>query len=294
MVKLKAFLGALLVSAPLSTQATQIPWFESNSPLTQAHKHLLNDDLPGMFSSLVEVWQLEKNQSIVPHLNDLFLQSLEVDCGKSLDNRSLPEWITSVVVRRTEIQSPGRDSYRALVEVDSSVDIKDITLTRWVSKVVSTDNSLTRLENNEDRKSTRYIKRYNLNSRVKMGLYRIDVTAADETSWSSWLVLGEPKAEISIRWNAKAQWKVEKNALLNRHCPLPKLETALYDYVDGNYVQVWGESHDSDYPTSLDSIPIEPGRYVLAVSMNHQRWQGPIIVEQSQIISKTYDVSVEE
>ncbi|RTZ17329.1 DUF2861 family protein [Vibrio aquaticus] len=294
MVKSKALLGALLMSAPLSTFATQVPWFESNSPLTQAHKHLLNDDLPGMFSSLVEVWQLEKNQSIVPHLNDLFLQSLEVDCGKSLDNRSLPDWITSVVVRRTEIQSPGRDSYRALVEVDSPVAIKDIALTRWVSKIVSTDNTLTVVENTDDRKSTRYIKRYNLNSRVKMGLYRIDVTATDETSWSSWLVLGEPKAEISIRWNAKAQWKVEKNALLNRHCPLPKLETALYDYVDGNYVQVWGESHDSDYPSSLDTIPIEPGRYVLAVSMNHQRWQGPIIVEQSQIISKTYDVSVEE
>ncbi|MEF1174054.1 DUF2861 family protein, partial [Vibrio sinaloensis] len=33
---------------------------------------------------------------------------------------------------------------------------------------------------------------------------------------------------------------------------------------------------------------------VLAVSMNHARWQGPIIVEQSQIISKTYDVSLDE
>ncbi|QTG90682.1 DUF2861 family protein, partial [Vibrio furnissii] len=35
-------------------------------------------------------------------------------------------------------------------------------------------------------------------------------------------------------------------------------------------------------------------RYVLAVSMTHQRWQGPITIEQSQVISKTYDVSLEE
>lgn len=285
-------LGALFLSAPLS--AAQVPWFESNSPLTQAHKHLLDDDLPGMFASLVEVWQLEKNQSIVPHLNDLFLQSLEVDCGKSLDNKSLPDWINTVIVRRTEIQSPGRDSYRAIIEVGSSKELKDISLTRWVSKAISTDTTLTTTESGNESKFTRYIKRYNLNSRVKMGLYRVDITAADETSWSSWLVLGEPKAKVTVRWDAKAQWKVEKNALLNRHCPLPKLETAIYDYVDGTYSQVWGESYDSDYPTSIDSVPIEPGRYVLAVSMNHQRWQGPIIVEQSQIISKTYDVSVEE
>lgn len=292
MFRTATLIGALLLSAPLS--AAQIPWFESNSPLTQAHKHLLDGDLPGMFTSLVEVWQLEKNESLIPHLNDLFLQSLEVDCGKGLDNKSLPDWLNSVVVRRTEIQSPGRDSYRAIVEVGASKELKEISLTRWVSKVLSTDTTLTQLSNEGESKFTRYIKRYNLNSRVKMGLYRVDITATDETSWSSWLLLGEPKAKVSVRWNAKAQWKIEKNALLNRHCPLPKLDTEIYDYVDGIYSQVWGESYDSDYPTSLGNIPVEPGRYVLAVSMKHQRWQGPIIVEQSQIISKTYDVSVDE
>lgn len=294
MIKSSIIAGALVLSAPLS--ATQVPWFESNSPLTQAHKHLLNDDLPGMFTALVEVWQLEKNLSITPHLNELFLQSLEVDCGKSLDNKSLPDWMNSITVKRTEIQSPGRDSYRASIELSANKDIRDISLTRWVSKSISTDNEMTAIPNlaEDEVTSKRYVKRYNLNSRVQMGLYRIDVTAKDETSWSSWLVLGEPKAKVTVRWNGKAQWKVEKNALLNRHCPLPKLETALYDYIDGNYVQVWGESYDADYPTSLGNVPIDTGRYVLAVSMNHQRWQGPIIVEQSQIISKTYDVSVEE
>lgn len=293
MVKPSLLLGALLVSAPLS--ALQVPWFESNSPLTQAHKHLLNDDLPSMFSSLVEVWQLEQNRSITPHLNDLLLQSLEIDCGKTLDNKSLPQWINNVIVRRTDIQSPGRDAYRAIVEVEASKEIKDISLTRWVSKPISTDNTFTEATPKDNEVGTKiYTKRYNLNSRVTMGLYRIDVTAADQTSWSSWLILGEPKASVSVRWNAKAQWKVERNALLNPHCPLPKLDTSVYDYVDGNYVRVWGQTVDADYPTSLGNIGIDPGRYVLAVAINHQRWQGPIIVEQSQIISKTYDVSVEE
>lgn len=79
-MKIKALLIGVLLSTPAT--AANIPWFESNSPLTQAHRYLLNDDLPAMFSSLVEVWQQEKNRAISPHLNELFQQSLQVDCGK--------------------------------------------------------------------------------------------------------------------------------------------------------------------------------------------------------------------
>lgn len=291
MKKVYPIIGALLLSA--STLAKDdVPWFESNTPLTQAHKHLLNGDLPAMFSSLVEVWQLDKNQSIAPHLNALFLQSLEVDCGKSLDTKPFPNWLNSVVVIRSDIQSPGRDAYRAIIEVEADKIIKDITLSKWVTRNLSTDSSLNTVALSDN--VTKYVKRYNLNSRMQMGLYRIDVTAADQSSWSSWLVLGDPKAKVSVRWQSKDQWKVEKNALLNPHCPLPKLEASLYDFIDGKYNRVWSQSYESDYPNELNQNVIEPGRYVLAVSMNHARWQGPIIVEQSQIISKTYDVSLDE
>ncbi|MEL7290944.1 MAG: DUF2861 family protein [Pseudomonadota bacterium] len=292
MVRRSLLFGALLASAPSLSEP--VPWFETNSPLIHAHKNLLNGDLSGMFSALVEVWQLEDSQTIRPHLNELFVQSLEVDCGKSLDKKPLPEWLNGVVVRRTEIQSPGRDAYRAIVEATSSKDIVDIRLTKWVSKVVSSDNTFTVANPSVNNGVKTFTKRYNLNSRVDMGLYRIDITAADQTTWSSWLVLGEPFSSTMVRWNAKAEWDVERNALLNPHCPLPKLDVSIYDYVDGNYTQVWNEQYESDYPTSIEKIAIAPGRYVLAVSVNSQRWQGPIIVEQSQIISKTYDVSVEE
>lgn len=290
MLKRTAILGALLVSAP--TSAKDVPWFQSNTPLTQAHKHLLNNDLPAMFSSLVEMWQLEKNQTITPHLNDLLLQSLEVDCGKSLDTKPLPAWLHSVIVRRTDIQRPGRDSYRASVEIESRIDISDISLTKWVSRSLTNDNSLTTFKVSDT--LTKYIKRYNINSRMAMGLYRIDVTGSDNSTWSSWLVLGEDKAKVTVRWQSKDQWKVEKNALLNPHCPLPKLDVSLYDFVDGKYNRVWGKVYESDYPSTIDSDAAQPGRYVLAVAVNQTRWQGPIIVEQSQTISKTYDVSLEE
>lgn len=290
MLKRTAILGALLVSAPAS--AKDVPWFQSNTPLTQAHKHLLNNDLPAMFSSLVEVWQLEKNQTITPHLNDLLLQSLEVDCGKTLDTKPLPDWLNSVIVRRTDIQSPGRNSYRASVEIESRIDISDISLTKWVSRSLTNDNALTAFKVSDT--LTKYVKRYNLNSRMTMGLYRIDVTGSDDSTWSSWLVLGEDKAKVTVRWQSKDQWKVEKNALLNPHCPLPKLDVSLYDFVAGKYNRVWGKVYESDYPSTIDSGAAQPGRYVLAVAVNQTRWQGPIIVEQSQTISKTYDVSLEE
>ncbi len=278
-----------------SVNAESVAWFERNTPLTQAHKHLLNDDLSAMFTSLVEVWQQDKNTAIKPHLNALLLQSLESDCGKSLDQNPLPSWINSIVVRRMALESPGRDAYRAVIEAKATKGVRDITLTRWVSKSISTDDQFVKEQGAEGSEEITYTKRYNLNGRIPMGLYRLDVTAEDQSSWSSWVILGDPKAEVTIRWAEKDQWAVDKNALLNPNCPQPRLETSIYDYIDDMYVEVWSEGYQSSYPTKLQSsTPVAPGRYVLAISMQHQRWQGPIIVEQSQIISKTYDVSVEE
>lgn len=285
-------LGAL-ISAP--SYANSVEWFEENTPLTQAHQHLLNDDLPAMFTSLVELWQLDESKTLGPHLNALFTQSLELDCGKALVTKSFPQWIKSVVVERADVQSPGRDSYRAVVQVTSTKRLYSVSLKKWVSKTISADDSLTSTPI-KDGDSTEYVytMRYNMNNWVPEGLYRIDVTAENQDSWSSWLIFGKPKAKQTVRWVSKDHWAIEKNALFNRFCPLPKLDVSVFSYKDGKYDQVWNDSYDSDYPTSLGDNKLPPGRYVLAVSMTHQRWQGSIIVEQTQTISKTYDVSVDD
>lgn len=88
--------------------------------------------------------------------------------------------------------------------------------------------------------------------------------------------------------------KLKKKALLNPYCPLPELNVSLYDYVDGQYSKLWSKSYVSEYPNSLEVTNLSSDRYVLAVTMTSQRWQGPITIEQSQVISKTYDVSVDE
>lgn len=291
MIRKIALIAGVLVSTSVASDGLE--WFESNSPLTQTHKHLLNNDLSAMFSSLVEVWQLEDSTALEPHLNDLLVQSFEVDCGKGLDNKEFPDWLKGVLVQRSEIQSPGRDAFRATVEVQSDQPITNITLTRWIDKSISNDNTLELVRENHSGVVT-YSKRYNINNKLSMGLYRIDIVNDNNESWSSWLILGEPKPYMTVRWASKHNWQVEQNALLNPNCPLPKLNAAVYDYVEGTYNQVWSGSYESDYPNSLPLEEINAGRYVLAVSIAHRRWQGKIIVEQTQIISKTYDVSLEE
>ena len=292
MNKLLLLLGTCLC-VPITVQAAD--WFEQNTPLTQTHQHLLEGDLPGTFSSLVEVWQLDENTNIKTHLNDLLMQALTVDCGKGLDNKEFPDWINAITIRRLTIQSPGRDAYQVLINASAKKDISDIRLTKWVDKPLSSDNSFTESDSDPVTDAEHnYVKRYNLNNEISKGLYRIDVTAEDQSSWSAWVIFGDQKPYRTVRWASKDHWQVEKNALLNKFCPLPKLGVSVYDYVKGKYQEIWNHSYDSDYPSSLPADSLPPDRYVLAISMTQQRWQGPIIIEQSQVISKTYDVAAKQ
>lgn len=288
----KAFILGTLASVPFLVHSTG--WFETNTPLTQAHQNLLTNDLESMFASLVEVWQLEQNQNIQTHLNDLLIQSLSVDCGKGLQSKPFPEWIKSITITNVDIQSPGRDAYQVLVEAQTNKELVDVKLTKWVKKPLSTDVILNLKGDNVTNDWRTYLKRYNLNTKLPIGLYRLDITANDQESWSSWVVFGEPKAKQTVRWASKDKWVVDKNALLNRYCPLPKLDVSVFDYIDSEYKEIWTKSYESDYPTELELTSLASDRYVLAVSMTHQRWQGAITIEQAQVISKTYNVSLEE
>lgn len=288
----KYLLPLLLSVALIPKMVLADYWFDKNSPLTQAHQHLLNDDLKTMFTSLVEVWQQNQSTSLNAHLNGLMNQSLERDCGKSLVDSNFPEWISSIVIRKQAIQSPGRDSYRAVVEIISPSAIKSIELKRWVDKKISKDSNFYSQERDGVTSGRRvYIQRYNLINRLPAGLYRLTVENENKEAWSSWVIFTNTKLKQHVRWASKDKWSVEKNALLNPYCPLPVLDTALYDDVEGKYIQIWGKSYETDYPTSIDTESFPSNRYVLAVSMRHKRWQGDIVIEQSQTISKTYDIT---
>ncbi|WKY60665.1 DUF2861 family protein [Vibrio sp. SNU_ST1] len=290
----KALLPLLILSSVINT-AHAADWFKDSDALTQVHKHLLDNDLALMFDSLVEVWQINASQSREDHLNQLFEQALNKDCGKTLTKNTLPDWISSVVVKRHIIQSPGRETFRVAIDVESESNIQDITFEKWVDKVVSSDSEFTKgnpVINNTS--VSVYSKRYSLASQLDSGLYRLTVKGNSGNSWSTWIILGEVVMRQQVRWASKDSWLIDKKALLNPYCPLPKLDVGLYDYVDERYKQVWGKSYESDYPTNLTGEELPNDRYVLAVSMVHSRWQGDIAIEQAQTISKTYDISSEE
>lgn len=270
-------------------------WFDNNDTLTQVHKHLLDDDLPGMFESLVEVWQNNPTQVKEEHLNELFTQALDRDCGKSLAKPALPSWISSLVIKRIAIQSPGRDSYRVVVDAETEGLIQNIELSQWVDKPISSDSIFSEPPFQDSDKSTKlYRKRYNLNSPLDSGLFRLTVKSKSNETWSSWVILGEVILKQQVRWASKDSWRVDKKELLNPYCPLPRLEVGLFDYIDGQYEEVWGKRYESDYPTTVESGNISNDRYVLAISMVHSRWQGDIAIEQTQSISKTFDISGSE
>lgn len=293
MIRPLILMGAL-ITAPI-THADN--WFEETTPLNQAHQHLLKGSLSEMYSVMVEVLQRNQSQALKEHINDLLVQSFDADCGKSLHNDPLPAWLRNVSIKRTSIQSPGRESYRLFVDVTSAEPLKDVSLERWVSSNIAADTAFGEINDKKTRNvnpALDYRKTYNLNSRLPMGLYHLKVETKDSQSYSTWVIIEEYKAKQIVRWSAKDQWSIEKNELLNKFCPLPKLSVRVYNYQEEQYKEIWGRTYQVNYPTKLDKLDIPPDRYVLSVALDSQRWQGPIMIEQSQIITKTYDVSADE
>ncbi len=285
-MKRAVFTLGMLISMPGFSSSND--WFQQNTPLTQAHQHLLSGNLGNMFDSLIELWQGSKSTNVKNHLNDLLLQGLELDCGKGFSTKPLPEWIKSVTIRRIEIQSPGRDTYQFIVDVGSTAELQDVSIHQWVDKVPSRENSMSTISSDG---VTTYIRRYNLSHKLAVGLYRLNVTQNDGTTWSQWVILDDPKSNHTVHWTSKDEWVVEKSALPNSFCPLPKLNVSLYSFDSGKYAEIWHNAYESNYPQTLPRNIVEANRYILAVSMNYLRWQGPILIEQSQVISKTYDLT---
>ena len=280
----------LLLSVYFSTCSAANDWFESSSPLNQAHQKLLNNDLEGSFRGLINVWQSEPDGYVKQHLNDLLLKSLESDCGKSISNEPIAAWIHSVVIKRQSIQSPGRSVSRAIVEITSPEEIASVSLLNWPDGAVSNENSFVIQQGNE---RNTYTMTYDLTQRLANGLYRIEVTAKNGNNWSVWIVMSESISKQVVRWDSKDTWAVDKLGLLNPYCVLPVLTVSLYDYVADEYVRVWHREYESNYPKQLPISELNADRYVLAVGITHHRWQGAVIIEDQQVISKTYDISAD-
>jgi hypothetical protein len=285
----KTVLVLLLALSSHSSQAQG--WFQQKTTLTNAHQYLLEDNISESYSALIQVWQQEANDHLSPHLNDLFIQLLEKDCGKSITKSSFPNWLDSVSITQQSLERPGRISYSISIQADSNHELTDISLEQWPNVSVAIDETLSG-ENADDNNYT-YQKYYDLSKRLSEGLYQLTITNKSGVSWSSWIMLTDEMSDHKVRWSSKDTWVVEKTKLLNPHCPLPVQHVSVFDYIDDEYKKVWDKKYETNYPNQLQVRSLPTERYVLTVSMSHSRWQGHVLYQDQQIISKTLDLTEE-
>lgn len=278
----------LIITLISSSCISAETWFENSSVLHQAHQRLLENDLKGSFSSIIKVWQADVDAHVADHLNELFLQSLDNDCGKSIAINAIPPWINNITVKRQSVQSPGRIVSRVLIEIRSNAPIVQISLEEWATGPISNDSDI---EVNRSDSDMLYRVNYDLPQRLPKGLYRLDVKHENGDLWSTWVVLEESVSKRVVRWDTINSWAVDNHGLPNIYCPLPVVTVSLFDYVNKEYIRVWHQEYESDYPTNLPEQALKAGRYVLAVGVTHKRWQGPILIEDQQVVSKTHDIS---
>ncbi|MFH0258508.1 DUF2861 family protein [Vibrio rumoiensis] len=263
-------------------------WFLEQTSLTNAHQFLLEGNLEESFDAMIQTWQKEPEAPIRSHLDQLLLKALDKDCGRSFDNSKLPKWLDKLAIQRQAIQSPGRLSYRLKIDAQSDVELKQITFTKWPDQVVMSNvNTPEKIDNQH----WKYSQRVDLNAQLDTGLYKIRISTEQGKEWESWILLAHPNHKQTVRWSSKEEWVVDKTALLNRFCPLPVMDVALYGNVDGDYKEVWNKEYESDYPTQVPETKLPADRYLLGVSIIHKRWQGAITIEDKQILNKAFDIS---
>jgi hypothetical protein len=267
-------------------------WFIENTALTNTHKLFLEGDSQRGFQSLIEVWQQLPSISQQQHLDKLINSVIELDCGRSLKQIGMPEWLDGVTIERQSIQSPGRLSHKVIVRANTPQDLDRIRLIRWPDVEVINESGPDRSDGVES-KYQYSATTETLNTRAKSGLYKIQVVSDSKLEWEAWIILAEPHNKELVRWSSKQKWTTYKSGLLNKYCPLPTLDLSLHTNKDSRFHKVWTEQYEGDYPIELPKMTLPDDRYVLAVSLKHRRWQGSITILDTQTITKTIDLSTE-
>ena len=263
-------------------------WFNEQSALFSAHKQFLEGQTLKGFSTSIEVLQSTTDNNVIQNIDKLMGVVISDSCGRDLSTIVIPKWLTSLSVQRMVIQSPSRLHHRLMVQFDSKKEISSLSFIKWPDAELLINPSIRKIPT-QDESVTQYIYGSDsLNNRVKNGLYKLIITADDKekTQWETWIVLSSPKTEITVSWLGKEKWKTTQTGLLNSNCPLPEMSVGIYDHQDNEYIKLWEESYEEKFPKSLPSTNVLPGSYILSVSFNHKRFQGPISIQEIQAITK--------
>ncbi|AZL86756.1 DUF2861 family protein [Aliivibrio salmonicida] len=291
--KVALLLGFLCIAHSNVSQSAA--WFSDQSALSSAHKQFLEGNATKGFSTAIEVLQNTTADNIKQNIDKLLSASISSNCGRDLSTIVIPHWLTSVSVRRMVIQTPGRVHHRLLIQFDSEKDIAVLSFVRWPEEelLINPTKAVTPTQNTDINQYS-YLSE-SLNNRVKNGLYKLTIVSNEpNVQWDTWIVLNTPKTEMEVSWLGKEKWKTTQTGLLNRNCPLPEMALGIYDHQDNEYIKLWEDLYEERFPQSLPETNVLPGSYILSVSFNHKRFQGPISIQEIQAITKVINFGAED
>ncbi|WP_244298246.1 DUF2861 family protein [Aliivibrio finisterrensis] len=280
----------------MGTNAVAKDWFNEQSALYSAHKQFLEGDSLKGFETAIEVLQSSTDNNVKHNIDKLIGTASTKNCGRDLSTIVIPNWLNSLSVQRMIIQSPGRLYHQLLVQFDSKKTISSLSFIKWPDEEQLTNPSIS-ITPTQDEKIKQYTyASESLNNRVKNGLYKLIITVDDKesTKWESWIILNTPKTEMMVSWLGKDKWKTTQTGLLKSNCPLPEMAIGIYDHQDSEYIKLWEKFYDEQFPQSLPKTNVLPGSYILSVSFNHKRFQGPISIQEIQAITKVINFDVTE
>ncbi|WP_413112862.1 DUF2861 family protein [Thaumasiovibrio sp. DFM-14] len=276
----------LVVTAAFLSFFTNARWFEDQGPLATAHGLLLSGRVTASFEQMVQLWQQQPTLLIEENLDGLLSAAVAVDCGRSLDELLLPEWLPEISLQRETIQHVNQVNYSVNLKGVSTSSTLDVELVRWPdTSIVSGRTSVAKDGNFE--MSFRHF-----SALLPRGLYQLKVTTSGEIPWITWVILGESESKQRISWVDSLSWRIDKDALPLKTCPASVLEQQIYP-LDKLYQSVqWNLRHQGRLPTEFnpEDTELESGRYWLSVGLVETRWQGGLQLQEIQRLIKPVEL----
>lgn len=273
----------LLLNSVLSAPSFAIGWFTGQDVYTVAHQRLLEGKTTDSFGSIVQAWQQQPDETQQDNLNQLLRLAITEDCGRSLSQVAMPDWLPNLAIQREVIQSVNQTLLKLSINGTSRTELKEVRLSRWPDQelIVATPRVAEGGYFNAEARR--------LEAPVEAGLYQLTITTAQDEVLNQWVVLTSPSAKQRIGWKDSKNWRIEQGGLPNPACPSEVLSMSLYDLNDTSWTPLWTENVDGRLPTTLPEIDVADGRYWLSVGLIESRWQGSIAILDIQRITRPVD-----
>lgn len=274
-----------LFAAALIAGGTQAAWFDGNDALTSAHQRLLEGNTAGSMDAMIEAWQQPNlSTSRQQHLAQLLALAITEDCGRSLSQQTMPDWLSNLSLRRETVQTTSRVYYRLQVRGESQPGIARFSLKHWPDETIISQ----RLSGQNQHQWL--LEQDGLSEPMKEGLYQLEVTSVEGETWTSWLLMTQPQPLQKISWKDTRSWRIAPPDSLESTCQRPFLTLNLYPHNQPDGAPIWSVEKHKRLPTTLPVLDVPNGQYWFSVALIERRWQGALSVEEVQRIGRAIDL----